>query len=116
VRQQRRKRERLRELAVRGGASLSASGIQSVSADTLVLQGASMPNSSALYFQGTAQQGGGAGATFGDGLRCASGSVIRLGTKVTAGNASQYLDAGDQPISVKGAPPPTGGMRYFQVW
>src|SRR5207249_3432924 len=51
------------------GAALGSSGTASVSADTLVLTGTGMPDSSALYFQGTTQ----ISVVFGDGLRCAGG-------------------------------------------
>jgi hypothetical protein len=97
------------------GGLVVAQGVPSVTADSLVLPGTQMPNSSALYFQGTFQLGGGAGTAFGDGLRCAGGSVLRLGTKINAGNASQYPSAGDLPISVRGlvtAP----GVRTYQTW
>ena len=103
----------LSSLAV--GGRLIASGSPSLSGDTVVLSGSQMPNSSALYFQGTAQQAGGAGAPFGDGLRCASGSIVRLGTKTNAAGSSQYPAAGDAPVSVKGlvgAP----GVRTYQSW
>jgi hypothetical protein len=75
-----------------------------------------MPNSSALYFQGTSQQASGAGSIFGDGLRCASGGIIRLGAKLNAAGASQYPDVGDPLISVRGQLPPAGGVRTYQVW
>ncbi len=95
---------------------LRAGGVAAVAADTFVLLGSQMPNSSALYFQGTSQQNGGLGNVFGDGLRCASGSVLRLGTKTNTGNASQYPVPGDLPISVRGAIPPGGGTRHYQCW
>jgi len=98
-----------------GGANLAASGVSSISNDSLVLAGSSMPNSSALYFQGTAQQNGGLGTTFGDGLRCAGGSIIRLATKFNVGGASQFPVGGDPTVSVRGlvASP---GKRTYQVW
>ncbi len=99
-----------------GGANLTATGTASVSADTLVLTGSSMPNSSALYFQGTTRVGAGTGAAFGDGLRCAGGSIIRLGTKLNAANQSIYPAAGDPSISVRGAVPGAGSVRTYQVW
>jgi hypothetical protein len=74
-----------------------------------------MPNSSALYFQGTAQAGSGAGTAFGDGLRCAAGSVIRLGTKNNVAGTSSYPVGGDTSISVRGAVT-AGATRYYQVW
>lgn len=52
--------------------------------------GAQMPNSSALYIQGTSQQAGGAGILFGDGLRCVGGAVVRLSTESNVAGASQY--------------------------
>jgi hypothetical protein len=97
------------------GGKLVASGSSSVSADTLALQGSQMPNSSALYFQGTSTISGGAGVVFGDGLRCAGGSVTRLGTKANSGGASQYPAAGDPAVSVRGNCAP-GDVRTYQVW
>jgi hypothetical protein len=97
------------------GANLAGSGAASIGGDTFLLSGTGMPNSSALYFQGTSQAAAGAGTVFGDGLRCAAGSVIRLGTKTNAAGASQYPAAGDQSISVKGANV-AGNLRFYQCW
>jgi hypothetical protein len=97
------------------GAHLYGTGSASIAGDTVVLYGTQMPNSSALYFQGTSQAASGAGTVFGDGLRCAAGSVIRLGTKANAAGLSQYPAAGDPTVSVKGlivAP----GLRTYQIW
>jgi hypothetical protein len=98
-----------------GGAHLQGSGGASISSDTFVLNGSNMPNSSALYYQGTVRTAAGAGAVFGDGLRCASGTVIRLGTKTNANGASSYPGAGNAPISVKGANS-AGDVRDYQAW
>jgi Tol biopolymer transport system component len=97
------------------GARLAATGTARVSADTFVLLGSGMPNSTALYFQGTSQLNGGTGAMFGDGLRCAGGTVIRLGTRLNAGGASRYPDAGDVAISVRGLVA-GGDARTYQIW
>ncbi len=97
------------------GGKLIASGTASLSSDTILFQGSQMPNSSALYFQGTAQANGGLGSVFGDGLRCAGGSIVRLKTVSNSGGASQYPQMGDPSVSVRGlvmAP----GMRTYQVW
>ena len=97
------------------GAALIATGTASLGSDTVVLRGNSMPNSSALYLQGTAQVSGGAGVTFGDGLRCAGGSIIRLGAKMNVAGESRYPGPGDPPVHVRGlvtAP----GDRFYQVW
>jgi hypothetical protein len=97
------------------GGKLRASGMASLSADTLELEGSQMPNSSALYFQGTSQLGGGAGSVFGDGLRCAGGTITRLGTKSNVAGSSEYPDVGDPSISVRGLVT-TPGTRTYQVW
>jgi hypothetical protein len=97
------------------GALLAGAGQASLASDSVVLSGSGMPDSSALYFQGTLRQAGGAGAAFGDGLRCAGGTIVRLGTQINAGGTSQYPAAGDAPVSTKGLI--TGpGVRTYQVW
>lgn len=98
------------------GGRLQASGAPRVSADTFVLIGDQMPNAAALYFQGTLRSAGGAGTAFGDGLRCVTGSVTRLGAKTNASGASQYPAAGDVPISLAGGIGPVGGTRLYQAW
>ncbi len=97
------------------GGKLVGTGSPSISSDTLALQGSQMPNSSALYFQGTTTTGGGAGITFGDGLRCAGGNVIRLGTKANSAGASQYPVGADPSVSVRGQCV-VGDVRTYQVW
>jgi hypothetical protein len=97
------------------GALLVPSGAASVSADTFVLSGSGMPNAAALYFQGSSALNGGLGAAFGDGLRCAGGQVLRLGTKTNASGASQYPETGDASVSVRGLDV-AGDVRVYQVW
>jgi len=97
------------------GANLVGSGTPSIAADTLVLSGSGMPSSSVLYFQGTTQSGGGAGTLFGDGVRCAAGTVIRLGTKTNVAGSSQYPELGDIPISIRGSNS-AGTTRTYQAW
>ena len=93
------------------GGALTSIGDASVASDTFVLHGAGMPNNSALYIQGTIL----ASASFGDGLRCASGSVIRLGQKSNSGGASAYPTGGELQISLKGACS-AGVVRIYQCW
>ncbi|MBL8863751.1 MAG: hypothetical protein JNK02_17310 [Planctomycetes bacterium] len=97
------------------GGLLQATGWASVGSDSLALLGSGMPNSSALYFQGTSAAAAGAGTAFGDGLRCAAGSVVRLGTKTNGAGASQYPTGGDPSVSVRGGVAP-GDTRVYQVW
>jgi hypothetical protein len=98
------------------GANLTGTGSASVSNDSFTLVGSGMPDSSALYFQGTTQVNGGLGNPFGDGLRCAGGSIVRLGTKQNLGGTSSYPELTDLPISLRGGI--TGGpqTRTYQVW
>jgi hypothetical protein len=100
-----------------GGGTLAVSGAASIAADTLLLSGSGMPDSSCLYFQGTTLVAGpgGPGAPFGDGLRCAGGFSTRLGTKQNVGGASQFPEAGDASVSVQGACS-AGDSRVYQVW
>ena len=94
------------------GGVLDAGGTASLSTDTLVLAGSAMTSSSALYFQGTTVAY--AQSVYGDGLRCVGGSVVRLGTKVNSAGSSQYPEAGDAPVSVRGGVT-MPGPRYYQV-
>jgi hypothetical protein len=96
-------------------AHLQASGLASVGLDTLVLHGSGMTNGACLYFQGTARIAGGQGAVFGDGLRCAGGTIVRLGIEANVQGASQYPNAGEARISVKGTDAP-GATRRYQAW
>jgi hypothetical protein len=97
------------------GGHLAGTGSASIAGDTFTLTGSGLPNSSALYFQGTMQIAGGAGSVFGDGLRCAGGTVIRLGTKTNVSGTSSYPSGTDTPISIKGANS-AGAVRDYQCW
>jgi hypothetical protein len=97
------------------GANLTASGVASLGSDSFLLTGTGMPDSSALYFQGTTRQNAGMGVVFGDGLRCAGGTVVRLATQLNAGGTSHYPDVGQQPVSVRAAIA-LPGTRTYQVW
>lgn len=97
------------------GGTLRARGYASLAHDTLVLAGTSMTNGAALYIQGTQAIGTGAGSVFGDGLRCAGGSVVRLDIVSNAGGASAYPSAGDPSVSTKGLVA-ASGTRVYQVW
>ncbi len=108
-----------------GGALLRAFGRASIVADQVTLLATGLPaGSSALFFQGTARENGGAGLSFGDGLRCAGGTVVRLSTYgVVAGTASigyggtNGLAGGDTtPLHTQGLVPFSGGTRMYQVW
>jgi hypothetical protein len=96
------------------GANLAASGVASLTADTLQLSGTGMPSKSCFYYQGTAMQSGGAGIVFGDGLRCAGGVPVLLGYRLNMAGASMFPGMMGVPISMAGgvmAP----GTRTYQV-
>lgn len=97
------------------GALLHFNGQASLSADTFALTASGMPAQAvAMFFQGTnaAQQG----VLFADGLRCVTGSIVRLGIKTASGGAATYPSGADLPISVRGNVPAPGSFRAYQVW
>jgi hypothetical protein len=97
------------------GAQIQAAGSSSLAGDTLILNGLGMPNSTAIYFQGTQQQLAGGGSVFGDGLLCAGGNLVRLAVKTNAAGVSSFPGVGNPSVSAAGlvtAP----GTRYYQVW
>jgi hypothetical protein len=98
------------------GAEINATGIPSVSSDTLVLHTDSVPNGPGLYFQGSMPQNAGDGVGFGDGLLCVGGTITRMGVKFASGGGSSYpLPGVDLPISVQ-AGVAAGDTRYYQTW
>jgi len=99
------------------GAHLEWTGAADVSNDTLQLSASGLPlTATILFFQGTTQSSGGAGSVFGDGLRCASGTVIRLATKTASGGSAIYPWNMELDVSVRGAVPAGGAVRYYQGW
>jgi hypothetical protein len=94
---------------------LSALGTAGIGNDTVEMRATGLPDSFALWFQGTQAVGGGAGAAFGDGLRCAGGNVWRLATKPIFGGASVLPETGEPSISTLGVLSGPGQM-FYQVW
>ena len=101
------------------GGRLTASGVPSVSGDNVLFTATDLPPSTTiLFFQGTVRENGGLGSVFGDGLLCASGTIIRLGGRVASSGVATY-GAGDGTsalISVRGQLPAGGGTRTYQGW
>jgi hypothetical protein len=95
------------------GALLLTSGNSVLDADSLTLQGSGMPNvTTCLFYQGT----NAVSTVFGDGLRCAGGTTVRLGTKSVSGGNAHYPSAGDAAVSVRGLVPGGGVTRVYQAW
>jgi hypothetical protein len=89
-------------------------GTISTTSDSAVLQVDFVPTgTSCLFFQGTSML---AGTVFGDGLRCAGGTIVRLATKTAIGSTSTFPAFGDPSLSVRGGVPAAGGLRTYQVW
>jgi Tol biopolymer transport system component len=87
-----------------GGATLSATGIAFLSADSLVLTAHDeKPTATSIVLQGNALVG--AGIAFGQGVRCAGGTIERLYTKSAAGGSITAPDfgAGDPSVSARSA-------------
>jgi hypothetical protein len=54
---------------------------------------------------------------FGDGVRCADGNLIRLGTVANVAGASSYPAPGQQLVSVRGQTPVGSGLTgYYQTY
>jgi len=97
------------------GARLTASGLASVTSDTLVLHGEHTENNqSGLYFQ--ANNDLSPGLLWGDGLRCAGGSLKRLGVRFSDGTGYSDTSAWAIPISVKAGNVSPGDTKYYQLW
>jgi len=52
---------------------------------------------------------------FGDGLRCVSGTIVRLATKDERRRCVAYPSAGNASVSVRGQVT-VPGIRDYQVW
>ena len=95
------------------GSVLSATGSASIAADDLVLSATNLTPGPGLYFQGNNAVNSGNGNPFGDGLRCAGGSVVRLEIRfANSGNnftTESTLSAGWLLISA-------GQTKRYQYW
>jgi hypothetical protein len=95
------------------GGRVDASGSDSASADDLVFDAQHLlPGQPALLFVGLNATGGGSGVTFGDGLRCAGGSVVRLGIEVPNAMGQASWGPGLGALGGWGS----GDIRRFQCW
>jgi hypothetical protein len=96
------------------GAMMTGSGNTQVSNDQLVMTVTNLPVATgfALFFQGTNQ----INVPFQDGKRCVGGTQMRLKTQPIAGFMTSYPQGADPAVSVQGAVPVTGGVRYYQLW
>jgi hypothetical protein len=92
------------------GAVLTAGGSASFAANDTTFTASGMPSTSpVLLFRGTSLLGGGAGVTFGDGLRCAGGTVTRIGIRTAVGGSATWGPG----LNLSGTP---GQPVHFQAW
>jgi parallel beta-helix repeat protein len=71
------------------GATLSGSGVASVSADSLVLEvTGTVPSSPGIFFQGDSLVSGGAGNPLGDGLLCAGAPIRRTAPRFASASGT----------------------------
>jgi len=101
-----------------GGALLTATGAASLANDTLGLTSSGeLPNALSVLLQGTTAI---SPRAFGDGLRCAGGSVKRLYVRKAAGGIVLAPQPGDPSISARSAalgdPISPGATRHYQTY
>jgi plastocyanin len=99
------------------GAHLAASG--TTSPDTIVLHSSGeLPSVLSIFLQGNASNA--SGLVFGDGLRCAAGSLKRLYAHSASGGSVSAPQGADPSISAQSAllgdPIAPGSTRYYQVY
>ena len=100
-----------------GGAALTAIGSARVSHDTvMLLSNGTAPSAVGLFIQGTIAANGSLGVPFGDGLRCAAGSVLRLNIAAASGGFAQFPTVNGPELSVVGQIPTAGATRVYQLW
>jgi hypothetical protein len=102
--------------SVASAGSLVAQGTASVSGDTAQLIATGLvPSLPCLFFSGKNAVNGGAGITFGDGLRCAGFEVARL--EVTASDASgNAITTVSLGLDGNNADLVGGDVRNYQCW
>lgn len=107
--------------AASGGARLSASGAAYLANDQLLFTtSGEKASATSIVLQGNALLAG--GAVFGQGVRCAGGTLRRLYTKTAVGGSIQAPDlaGGDPSVSVRSAvlgdPIAAGERRWYLVY
>lgn len=107
--------------AATGGALLSASGVASLSTDTLLFTtSGETPIATSLVLQGDAFMA--SGIVFGQGVRCVDGTLKRMYVKAASGGSitAPNFGAGDPTVSARSAAVgdaiPPGQSRWYAVY
>lgn len=95
-----------------GAVAITDDSVQVASDKFRVYSCGLLPGQPALCFVGTLANDGGAGVGFGDGLRCAGGTVVRLGVRTPDAAGDAIWGPGLRTLGGWTA----GDTRYFQVW
>jgi len=100
-----------------GGSRLTASGVASLGADTLLFTViGEKPTALSTFWQGNASVGP---LIYGDGLRCMGGALKRLRSESAVSGIVQYPDGAETHVAVRSAalgdPLVIGSKRYYQV-
>lgn len=99
------------------GARLEAIGFATISNDSARLSVSGLtPGAPILFFQGDVKQSSGYGQSFGDGVRCVSGTIVRLGVLFAPNGTATYPSAGNLPLHTAGSVPTAGGITLYQGW
>lgn len=94
-----------------GGGALTATGAPSISGNTVVMTCTNVQNNQpGLFFRADNAVNGGSGITFGDGLRCAGGNIVRLGIFPANGSGVATISSGVL------AGLSAGDVKRFQYW
>lgn len=105
--------------SIGSGGRLRAVGNAQVTLDSVTITASGVDTvAPGLLFQGPTMQASGLGSSFGDGLLCVSGTVIRLLSRSAAGGVINYGRAfpNDPALSLAGAVPAGGATVFYQVW
>jgi len=102
-----------------GGASIHSSGVASLAADTLTFTTAGeKPTATSIVLQGTGANA--SGATFGQGVRCVTGTLKRLYVRNASGGSISAPSGTDASVSARssmlGDTISAGSHRYYMVY
>jgi len=99
------------------GGRLAASLQNSLATDTLALIAVDViPSQPGLFFQANNQINGGSGLTFGDGLRCAGGQLLRLKVSMATSDGTSSFTGIAARAAAKGYPISSGSTLRYQYW
>jgi hypothetical protein len=96
------------------GALLAASGFPSLTSDTLSIEASGVSPAAVTFFGGITRTPSGGAITFGDGMRCITGTVHRLRAFPDASGAAQIPVAGGAPLHQGFAVGTVGTTLYVQ--